>query len=108
MIDTTPQPDTTYKFAKVDMSMYLTKETKVVLNGKVVDLNAVPHWTVAVIAPQPDEARPLLDSLVRDDLLPDWVHEYMRTLDVAGSGHSVPGVGKKIGSVYWINVTDEI
>lgn len=99
MIDTTPQPDTTYKFAKVDMSAYF----------HVNEMDNVPHWVVTTIGPDVDTSlKMVLDKLIRGDLLPDWVHEYMRTLDVAGSGHSVPGVGKKIGSVYWINVTDEI
>lgn len=51
-----------------------------------------------------DVGRPVEDSrmcLYRFDLLPQWLQAAVAALDVAGSGHVVAGVGKKVGQAYW-------
>jgi len=41
----------------------------------------------------------------RLDLLPQWMQEGIRLMDVAGNNHPVEGVGRKVGAVppvsYW-------
>lgn len=42
----------------------------------------------------------------RFDLLPEWVKDCIRTLDVAGAGIMVEGLGHKVGkTTYWIEPT---
>lgn len=38
---------------------------------------------------------------LRIDLMPRWMQDGIRLMDVAGSGHLVENTGKKVGGTYW-------
>lgn len=38
---------------------------------------------------------------LRIDLMPPWMQDGIRLMDVAGSGQFVENIGKKVGGVYW-------
>lgn len=40
------------------------------------------------------------------ETLPEWLKNCMAALDAAGPGHTVPGVGHKLESTYWVCPTD--
>lgn len=42
------------------------------------------------------------EILYRFDMLPQWMQDAIATLDTAGPNVGVPGLGRKIGSTYWI------
>lgn len=55
---------------------------------------------VVIVYPS-DKAVPV--SKLRVDILPEWMRDAMRLLDLAGTGHKVNGVGVRYGEdFYWI------
>lgn len=42
------------------------------------------------------------EQFYRFDVLPQWMQDAIATLDTAGPNVGVPGLGRKIGSTYWI------
>ena len=55
-------------------------------------------WAVTVYADQLDANA----HVYRSDLLPEWIHECVRILDVAGNRVKIPTIGLKVASTYWI------
>lgn len=50
-----------------------------------------------------DNAQPLqANGTYRFDVLPQWIQDAIAALDTAGPNVGVPGLGRKIGSTFWI------
>lgn len=55
-------------------------------------------WDVTIYADQIEATA----HTYRTDLLPEWVHECVRILDVAGNRVMIPTIGSKVAGTYWI------
>lgn len=42
------------------------------------------------------------EQFYRFDVLPQWIQDAIAALDTAGPNVGVPGLGRKIGSTFWI------
>lgn len=47
-----------------------------------------------------------LPTIYRFDILPQWMQDAVATLDTAGAGVDVVGIGRKVGNTYWIGSAD--
>ena len=59
-----------------------------------------PDYYSVVVYPKAPE--PIADMRYRFDILPAWMQDAIRLLDVAGNNCEVAGLGKKLNDVYWI------
>ena len=49
----------------------------------------------------------VVHSIYRFDSLPVWMQDAIRMLDAAGDGHPVDGLGRRVGTNYWVEADVE-
>lgn len=70
---------------------------------RVAHIDDMYHVTTFTRAPAP-----LAVGTYRFDVLPEWMQNCIRLIDIAGVGYQVAGVGHKyLDHVYWIVPLDE-
>jgi hypothetical protein len=70
---------------------------------RVAHIDDLYHVTTFFKAPEPTRT-----ATYRFDVLPEWMQNCVRLIDVAGAGYQVAGVGHKyLDHVYWIVPLDE-
>lgn len=74
-----------------------------ILGGYINDGEQLYEITTYPKPPEPISQ----NSFFRFDVLPEWMQDCMRILDVAGDGVRVDGIGAKFGTVtYWLDSVD--